>query len=108
MKKKNNFWKNFFIILLIIYSALYISKSLGYYEFLGQKQNYLTDKEIKEFEEDIKKGYQVNIKDYKKERHVTYKNTWSNIGLFLSKQVSYLFNDGLNNTFSFFGKFFAG
>lgn len=105
MKKKNNFWKNFFIILLVIYTALYMSKSLGYYEFLGQRQNYLNEKEIASFEADVKKGKQVNIKDYRKEEKITYKNTFSNIGFTLSKQVGLFFTDGIQNTFSFFGKF---
>ena len=108
MKKKNNFWKNFFIIILVIYSALYMSKSLGYYEFLGQRQNYLNAKEIASFEEDVKKGKQVNIKDYRKEEKITYKNIWSSIGYELSKQVGLLFTDGLENTLSFFGQFLTG
>lgn len=104
MKKKNKL-KNIFMLILIIYSALYISKSLGYYEFIGSRNNWLTEKEIKEFEQDIKEGNNVVKKNYKEEKEI-YQNNWSKLGSSLSKQISDFFNNGLKNIFNFLKKLF--
>jgi len=54
MKKKNNWFKKFLTISFIIFMGLYISSESGFYEAKLSNKVALTDKAIKEFENDVK------------------------------------------------------
>lgn len=58
------FLKYFFILLFLIYTALYISQATGYYNYLDNKKILLTNEQIKEFEKDLEDGKPVDITDY--------------------------------------------
>ena len=106
--KKNKSLKSLIIILLIIYvSAYYVSNS-GYYEYYMQKKTILTNDRIKEFEEDVKNGKDIDIKNYLDYEKKDYSNRVSNLmyefsdkGVsvtrkiikFLFKKLSYLVED---------------
>lgn len=100
------FWR-IFLALLFGFMALYISISSGYYEFQEHKQVALTNEKIKEFEEDIKNGKNINIKDYIDEKEVSFENTLSDTGVFLSEKVENILENGLDSTFNFLSSVFG-
>ena len=76
---KNNFLKVIIIIIIVIFvSAYYISNS-GYYEYHMQQKTVLTNDKIKEFEEDVKNGKNIDEKIYLEDTDKDYSNNISNI-----------------------------
>ena len=66
----------------------------GYNEYTKNRENMLTEEQIKEYEEDIEAGKDVTIKNYLNKDKVNYDNKVSNLGLDLS-----VFNKGMNSFF---------
>ena len=58
------FWK-FFLMLLIGFTAIYISEATGYYEFEQHNKKVLTEEKIKQFEKDVKEGREIKVENYK-------------------------------------------
>lgn len=85
--KPDKIFKNIFIILFVIFIALFLSQSNGYYEYSEYKKVALTNEQIKEFENDLKAGKKIDIKDYVSNTKKEYGNTISNAGLTVSLQI---------------------
>ncbi len=100
-KVKYKFFKGLFIILFVIFIALYFSEESGYYEFKNHKTKELTEKQIKKFEADVALGKQVDINDYMIIKNINYQNHISRAGLSISNTISYVVKKGLDGTFSF-------
>lgn len=66
------------IILIIFISSYYVSNS-GYYEYHLQEKTILTNKKIKEFEEDIKNNKDIDVKDYLSDSNIDYTNRFTNL-----------------------------
>lgn len=101
------FWK-IFLALLFGFSALYISEATGYYEFEQHKKVTLTNELIKQFESDVSNGKDINVKDYIDEKEVSYENNVSSTGIFLSKTIEELMQNGMKTTFEFLNSVFNG
>ena len=71
----------------------------GYNEYARNKENMLTEEQIKEYEEDIAAGKDVTIKDYLNKDKVNYENNISKLGLDLSYLIENIFNKGMNSFF---------
>lgn len=71
----------------------------GYNEYTRNRENMLTEEEIKEYEEDIEAGKDVTIKDYLNKDNVNYDNKVSDLGLDLSELIGDVFNKGMNAFF---------
>ena len=71
----------------------------GYNEYAKNKENMLTEEQIKEYEEDIAAGKDVTIKDYLNKDKVNYENNISKLGLDLSYLIENIFNKGMNSFF---------
>ena len=100
----NKIFRNIFIFLFIIFIALYISQSTGYYEYEQYKKVALTNEQIKQFEEDVKNGKNVNVKDYVGETKKEYGNKVSNMGLTISENIEKYVKKFINGTFDAIGK----
>ena len=87
--------------LFIIFITLYISQATGYYEYQQHKKKVLTEEKIKQFEEDVKEGKVINVKNYLDDSAKTYHNGISKLGLRFSKTVSASAKKGLNKVFKF-------
>lgn len=94
------FWK-FFLILLIGFTAIYISEATGYYEFEQHNKKVLTEEKIKQFEQDVASGKNIDINDYVVTNEQNYETKLSKFGDKMSTKVENLVVDGLNNTFDF-------
>ena len=62
--KKHNFFKTLFILVFLLFLALFIASKTGYYEKKLRDNSILTEEQIKKFEEDLKKGKNVDISNY--------------------------------------------
>ena len=103
-KKKKNIFLRCILILFLIFISLYFMDNLGYYN-IASKNKILTEEQIKEFENDIKNGYSIDIKNYVKD-NTNYRNTYSDIGYNLSNCIDNVLNKGLKNLSNILKKLF--
>lgn len=90
--------------LFVLYLSLYIASSQGYYEYQNKKESKFTEEKIKEFEEDLKNGKKVDIKDYLVNDVKKYDNKITELGLTLSEMLNTGVNTSLEETFKIIGK----
>lgn len=102
--KKLKIFRGLFIILFIIYITIYISQLTGYYEFKNYQKAMLTKEQIAQFEDDVKNGKDVKLKDYVVNTNKHYQTNLSKIGMNLSDMISKLVNKGINSSFDFLVK----
>ena len=96
---KTNLARLIIIILVFLFFVLYFMQASGYNEYTRNRENMLTEEEIKEYEEDIEAGKDVTIKDYLNKDNVNYDNKVSELGLDLSELIGDIFNKGMNTFF---------
>lgn len=101
LKIYNTIFKFVFIILLVAFLTLYISNETGYFEYQQRQNVVLTDKKIKEFENDIKNGVNLDLESYLENTKKNYNNKASRIGLFVSKKIGEYTKGGIEKTFKF-------
>lgn len=96
-------WK-MFLMLLVGFTALYISEATGYYEFEQYNKKVLTEEKIKQFEEDISNGKNIDINNYVVTNEQNYESKLSKLGDKMSKKIEKTVVTGLNGTFEFLNK----
>ena len=96
---KTNLARLIIIILVFLFFVLYFMQASGYNEYTRNRENMLTEEQIKEYEEDIEAGKDVTIKDYLNKDNVNYDNKVSDLGLDLSELIGDVFNKGMNAFF---------
>lgn len=94
-------FKKAFLIIFIGFSAMYISQATGYYEFEQYNKKVLTEEKIKEFEQDIKNGKNIDVNNYVVKENKNYESKISKIGDELSSYVESVVVSGLNTTFKY-------
>ncbi len=92
-----------FMFLFLAFTVLYISEGAGYFEYEQHKNMVLTSDKIKEFEEDVKNGKNIDIENYVDTKTKDYSNSVSNFGLDVSQFVNDVVTDGLDSLFKFLG-----
>ena len=97
--KPGKIFRNIMIVLFVIFIALFISQSNGYYEYNAYKKVALTNEQIKEFESDIKAGKKIDIKDYVSNTKKEYGNTISDTGLTVSLQIEKYIKKAITSSF---------
>ena len=100
MKKKPNLFLRLLFCLFIVFIVSYIITKTGYYENKLYEKTVLTDKKIKEFENDIKSGKVISLDNYYVEEKKDYSSFLSTTGRKLSNTLS----NGMVNFFTQFGK----
>ena len=101
------FWK-IFLAFFIAFFALYVSEATGYYEFEQHKKVTLTQEKIKQFEEDVAAGKNVDITDYMGDKEINYQTKISDIGFQLSEKLGKYVQNGLEATFDFLNEMLEG
>lgn len=91
--KGKNIARIIIFTLIILYSTLYITQALGYYEYTNRKTNTLTENAVKEFEKDIASGKKVVASNYVKSDS-DYSNKLSKMGISISNIIGNIF-DGI-------------
>ncbi len=92
-----------FVFLFLAFTVLYLSEGAGYFEYEQHRNMVLTNDKIKEFEEDVKNGKNIDIENYVETKAKDYSNSVSNFGLDLSDFVNDVVTEGLNSFFKFLG-----
>lgn len=108
--KKNKFltklFKCLFFTLFVIYVAIYISGTTGYYDYSNHKKTVLTNEKIKQFENDVKEGKELNLENYLEYTHKNYSNKTSNMGSNVSRKISDASNVAIDYIFKALNKMF--
>ncbi len=97
MKGKNIF-RLVFLVLIILFIALYLTQLTGYYEFQESKKSSLTKDAIERFEKDVKEGREIVAKNYLVEEK-NYQNKASSLGMKVSGLIEKGFNRAMNALF---------
>lgn len=100
METKYKIFKWCFSFLLVIYLTLYFSQLTGYYEYQNYEKMVMTEEQIKQFEQDIKDGKEVDVKDYVVNIKKEYDNTFSNLGVTVSNFISNMVKNTVIKLFS--------
>ena len=100
----NKLIKYILIIILIVFACSYIISTTGYYEYNLQNKKILTTKSIEQFEQDVKDGKKINIKDYTKENEIDYSNKLTNNTTKLSIKINKLMRTNMKNIFNHISK----
>ncbi len=97
----NNKWfKITLLILFLMFLGLYISANAGLIDYQAKYKNMMTEKEIKQFEEDLKNNINIDIKDYVKRNNKNYSNNVSKTTYKISKNIGNIVKNMLNIIFS--------
>ena len=98
--KLNKTLKFISISLITIFIFSYVVEKSGYYEYNLQNKKNLTEKEIKKFEQDVKDGKNIDIKEYMHNDTNNYSNeltkTTSNISIKLNNYIKLVLTDSFN------------
>lgn len=98
--KKHNFLKTLFILVFLLFLALYIASKTGYYEKSVKDKTFLTNKKLKEFEKDISEGKNVDAKDYFP-KEVDYSNVFTKSANNISNKIGLVVNSKVKNIWDF-------
>lgn len=98
--KKHNFFKTLFILVFLLFLALFIASKTGYYEKSVKDKTYLTNEKLKEFEKDISEGKNVDAKDYFP-KEVDYSNVFTKSANNISNKIGLVVNYKAKNIWDF-------
>ena len=104
----NKVFSRFFLALFIAFLAIYVSSATGYYEFEQHNKMVLTEEKIREFEQDVAEGKEVDIKNYIVNDKPNYQNNVSKFGNTVSVKLESFVQSGLEATFTFLSKLLEG
>lgn len=102
---KNKVFNIFFYTLFISFLVVYFSSMSGYYEYTNNKKMTLTNKELKEYEKDIKSGKSIDTKKYLTNKSVNYSSGFSKFTSKLSNKISEITTNGINSGFKYLSKY---
>ena len=98
--KHKKILKFIFYSTLIIFLFLYTIEETGYYEYKLNTKKNLTEKEIKQFESDVKAGKEIDLNNYLKDNYIDYSNNLtratSKISIELNEYIKIILTDYFN------------
>ncbi len=101
----NNIWKLLLVVIVVIFLVMVLASSNGYYEYELNKQSNLTEEAIKQFEQDIKDGKEIDVEDYLVKENKDYSNSFSKTGIKISNKISDIFKKTFKFMFDALGGF---
>ena len=106
-KKKPNYLRILLIGLFLAYIVLYVLNVTGYYNSNIRRKVTFTDEQIKIFENDVKNGEKVDLKDYLKDQDKNYTNNASKVGYAVSTNLENFLNNGIKDIMGILSKLFT-
>ena len=94
-KKKMHPILKILICLFIVYIAFFIANISGYYEGKIKDEVIVTEEGIKEFEEKVQNGEEIDITAFLKNDRVDYSSGMSNLGDNLTSGLEVFITDGM-------------
>ena len=98
-KKRNKVFKRIMFFLFIIFFTLYLSQATGYYEYEQSRKTAFTEEQIKQFEQDVKDGKEIDITKYLENTNKNYQNNISKTTLNISEAISKYMKLGIEKLF---------
>lgn len=105
-KKKSSIFLKILGVLFVIYIALFIANMSGYYESKIRNDVTITDEGIKEFEEKVQNGEEIDITSFLNKDRVDYSSNMSNIGDSLTSSFENVISYGANIVSNIFKSLF--
>lgn len=105
MDLEKSFW-TVMLIFFIIFISIFMASKSGYYEYENRNRKEFTEEKIKEFEEDVKLGKNIDIKDYLTDNEKNYENKVTKIGETASSLITNGVTKGIEGTIKVFEKLF--
>lgn len=106
MNKKPNYFLRILFIFIIIFVALSIALESGYYDVKIGRKASLTEEALKNFEEDVSSGKEIDIKDYIIDETQDYSSNVSKIGTSIGSKIDRFMNYGINDFLNILGQLF--
>lgn len=103
-KKVNNVFKFLFFFFLIAFITVYLSHATGYYDYELHKKVTLTEEKIKQFEQDVADGKNIDLKEYIEHTDKNYKTKTSRLGSRISENIEAGVKKGIIGVFDFLNK----
>ena len=94
-------------VLFVVYLSLTIAISTGYYEAKLSEKTTITDEAMKQFEEDIRNGKEVDITDYVTDIRKDYSNGTTKVGVLFSGAIEEVMSNGINKMINIFKTLFT-
>jgi len=94
---KDQFIKVASILIFLFFLFTYIVGSSGFYEYKLNENKNLTEEKIKQFENDLSNGVNIDINNYLEEGNKNYDNIFTKI----NRDISYYINKGFEVTFDY-------
>ena len=96
-KKNNGSWVLKLLgLLFILYLSLSVAIHSGYYEAKLSEKTTITKEAMEQFEEDIKNGKDVDIREYLTDKNQDYSNQTTRLGLLFSESVESFMTKGID------------
>ena len=105
--KKPNWLLRILGILFVIYLSLTIAINTGYYEAKLSEKTTITEENMRKFEEDVKNGEEVDIKDYVTDTYEDYSSNTSKAGIKVANVVEKFMTNGINDIIDILKKLFT-
>lgn len=109
MKNSKKMWLIFsrtLTILFIVFLISYFQVNTGTYNSNLQSKTILTEEKIKEFEEDVKNGNYIDIKNYTEPEYVDVSSPLSDIGYNIGESIDDFINNKFTRVVNFIGSLF--
>lgn len=103
--KNKKIGKFFITLLIMIFLCSYFIELSGYYEYNLQGKKNLTEAQIKQFEQDVKEGKNIDINEYLKEDKIDYSNKLTRTTSEASIKLNDYLKNILSNTFKILERF---
>ncbi len=96
--KKHNPFLTIISILFFIFMVVYFLGVSGYYENKLHLKTTYTEEKIREFEEDVKSGKEIDLKKYVNDEHKDYSNVFTNISDYIGGFASKIMGGGIDES----------
>lgn len=109
MKNSKKAWiifRRITTLLFIIFLINYFQVESGNYKNEINNKTILTEEKIKEFENDVRNGNFVDIKDYTEETYIDTSTPITNLGYNIGEGVNDFINNKVVKFFNYIGSFF--
>ena len=105
VKLRTKIFRISFIILFVMFLTVFISNKYGYYEYQKHEQVTLTQEQIKQFEQDVKDGINIDLENYLDNTNKDYQTKISQFGLNISNSIADTVKNGVDGFFKYVSKF---
>ena len=96
--------KAIFGIFFVAFVISYVIGESGYYEYELANKKYLTEEEMKKFEEDVRNGEDIDLKDYTVETRKDYTNKFTDVVTNTSLTINEYLKKSIESVFGLLNK----